>query len=83
VRRLFAHLPDQVADAVCDPRSPPHYDELGGRVALIARNACYVLADDGVLGVRGLPDGRDEVVSYRDRRTLLRAVIRAASVAIP
>lgn len=47
-------------------QSPPEYGDMGGHVALLADAGCYVLTDEEVLGVRGLPHGSNEVVTYRD-----------------
>jgi hypothetical protein len=49
-RGLFAHLPDDVIDSLCNPQSPPTHGRSPG--ALNAKGACYVLTNDGVLGVR-------------------------------
>jgi hypothetical protein len=76
-RRLFAHLPGEVVDGLCNPQSPPTYDEMSGHVTLLADAACYVLTEDGVLGVRGLEDGSNEIVTYRDGEVLSRTIMPA------
>jgi hypothetical protein len=58
-------------------QSPPKYGDMGGHVALLADAGCYVLTDEEVLGVRGLPHGSNEVVTYRDGKVVHRTVMPA------
>lgn len=74
-RRLFAHLPDDVVDALCDPQAPPRYREISGRTTLLAPRTIYVLDGDQVLCVRGLDDDSNEIITYRDKRLLTRSVM--------
>jgi hypothetical protein len=64
-----------MGDGLCNVQSPPNYYEMNGHVALRADGACYVLTDDGVIGVRGLQDGSNEIVTYRDQRVEHRTIM--------
>lgn len=74
-RILFSHLPDTVVDALCASRPPPHYYEFTGRTALLAPRAVYVLDDDQVLCVRAFDAVSSEIITYRHKQLLSRALI--------